>query len=37
VAYQLYSEQQTAMGNAWTEYLNGLFSNANIQIGSLVS
>lgn len=37
VAYQLYSEQQTAMNNAWTEYLNGLFSNANIQIGSLVS
>ena len=37
VAYQLYSEQQTAMGNAWTEYLNGLFSNADIQIGSLVS
>ena len=37
VAYQQYSLQQSEMGTSWTEYLNGLMSNASIQIGTLVS
>lgn len=37
VAYQQYSQQQSEMGTSWTEFLNGLMSNASIQIGSLVS
>ena len=37
VAYQKYSEKQTELSNAWTEYLNGILGNASIQIGTLLS
>ena len=37
VAYQQYSEKQTEMTSTWTEFLNGLLSNATIQVGSLIS
>lgn len=37
VAYQQYSEKQAEMSSKWTEFLNGLLSNATIQVGSLIS
>lgn len=37
VAYQKYSEAQNDMSVKWTDYLNGLLSNASIQVGTLIS
>ena len=37
VAYQVYTEKQTAISQQWTDYLNGLLSGASIQVGSLIS
>ncbi|MBP3892532.1 MAG: hypothetical protein J6D34_00645, partial [Atopobiaceae bacterium] len=37
VAYQKYSEKQSELSNTWTEYLNGILSNASIQIDTLLS
>ena len=37
VAYQLYTERQSEIGTQWSEFLNGLLSNANIQVGTLIS
>ena len=37
VAYQVYTEQSTELSNQWTTYVNGLMSQASIQVGTLVS
>ncbi|MEY8437538.1 hypothetical protein AAK967_07320 [Atopobiaceae bacterium 24-176] len=37
VAYQQYSQQSSTQSAKWTEYVNGLLSNASISIGELVS
>jgi hypothetical protein len=37
VAYQQYSQQASTQSGKWTEYINGLMSNASIQINTLVS
>ena len=37
VAYQVYTEKQTAISQQWTDFLNGLLSGASIQVGSLIS
>ena len=37
VAYQQYSESSSTSSSQWTSYVNGLLSNASIQINSLVS
>lgn len=37
VAYQLYSEAQSAVSSQWTDYVNGLLSEANLNIHTLVS
>lgn len=37
VAYQVYNEQSTTISQQWTDFLNGLLSNASIQVGTLVS
>ena len=36
VAYQLFSEQQTEMTSKWTDFTNGLLSNASIEVNTLV-
>lgn len=37
VAYQEYSTKQSEMSTKWAEFLNGLLSNATIQVGTLAS
>ena len=37
VAYQMYTEKQTEISEKWTEFFNGLMSNASIQVATLVS
>lgn len=37
VAYQKYSEKQSELSTAWTDYLNGLLSESSIQINTLLS
>lgn len=37
VAYQQYSQTASSASTQWTSYVNGLLSNASIQISSLVS
>ena len=37
VAYQIYTEKQTEISEKWTEFFNGLMSNASIQVATLVS
>ena len=37
VAYQQYSQQASTQSGKWTEYINGLMSNASIQINTLIS
>lgn len=37
VAYQQYSESQSAVSTQWSDFVNGLLSNASIQISTLVA
>ena len=37
VAYQKYSEAQAAVSTQWSDFVNGLLSNASIQIATLVA
>lgn len=37
VAYQLYSQSMSNSASAWTSFVNGLLSNANITISTLVA
>ena len=37
VAYQQFSQQASTQSGKWTEYVNGLMSNASIQINTLIS
>jgi len=37
VAYQKYSEEASSTSRAWTDYVNGLLANAQIEISTLVA
>ena len=37
VAYQQYADAQSQANNEWTSYVNNLFANASIEIGTLLS
>ncbi len=37
VAYQNYSQKTTELNKKWSDYMNGLFSNARIEISTLVT
>ena len=37
VAYQKYSEEDSSTSRAWTDYVNGLLANAQIEISTLVA
>lgn len=37
VAYQQYSESQSAVSTQWSDFVNGLLSNASIQISTLIA